>query len=149
MVGKNTVTWIVLADGARAHIVQSMGAGGDLTTVYADEDVKAKLPSREINADRPGRTFDSGGEGRHAYEPPSDPHRKEKADFIRGIADILEDGANKNAYERLILIAPPQALGDLRGSLSKRVSGKVANEVAKDLVATPLHALPARLEGLL
>lgn len=155
MAGKKAVTWVVLADGARARIVESEGPGSEVRPVYEEEDVRARLPAREINTDKHGRGFDSGGRGdaaahgRHAYETSIDPQRKEQADFIRGLAEILDEGAQKNAYDRLVLIAPPKALGDLRASISKTVSGKVSEEVAKDLVATPLHALADRLRDVL
>lgn len=100
MIGKKTVTWVVLADGARARIIAQDGPGAELTSIYEEEEVKAKLPGREIEADRPGRTFDSGGrgdaaaQGRHAYEPPTDPRRKEQAQFIGTVAEVLENAAH-------------------------------------------------------
>jgi protein required for attachment to host cells len=155
VVGKKTVTWVVLADGARARIVAQEGPGADLTSVYEEEDVEAKLPGREINADRPGRTFDSGGHGdaeaygRHAYEPPVDPRRKNKADFIRSVVEVLEDAAHRGSFDRVVLIAPPKALGDLRALLSKNVSRMVSDEIPKDLVGVSIHDLPERLRDVL
>lgn len=153
MAGKRT--WVLLADGARARIIESEGRGSELKAVYEEEDVRARLPAREIDADRPGRAFDSGGrgdaaaQGRHAFETEVDPQRKEKADFMRGVAEILEEGARKRSYERLVIIAAPKALGDLRSFLSKNVSNLVSDEIPKDLVDVPLHALPERLGDLI
>jgi protein required for attachment to host cells len=155
VVGKKTVTWVVLVDGARARVVANTGPGIDLQPVYEKEDAKAMLPAREIEADRPGRTFDSGGrgdaaaQGRHAYEPPTDPRRKQQADFIKGVAELLEDAALKGSFNRLVLIAPPKALGDLRASLAKTVSRMVSEEIPKDLVDVPMHELPERLQDVL
>ena len=155
MIGKKTVTWVVLADGARARIIAQDGPGAELTSIYEEEDVKAKLPGREIEADRPGRTFDSGGrgdaaaQGRHAYEPPTDPRRKEQAQFIGAVAEVLENAAHEGSFERLVLIAPPKALGDLRASLSKNVTRMVSAEIPKDLVNVPIHDLPERLQDML
>jgi protein required for attachment to host cells len=155
VVGKKMVTWIVLADGARARVVANKGPGIDLQPIYEEEDAKAMLPAREIEADRPGRTFDSGGrgnaaaQGRHAYESPTDPRRKLQADFIRGVAELLEDAALKGSFDRLVLIAPPKALGDLRSSLTKNVSRMVSEEIPKDLVGVPIHELPERLQDVL
>lgn len=155
MIGKKTVTWVVLADGARARIIAQDGPGAELKLVYEEEEAKAMLPAREIEADRPGRTFDSGGhgdaaaQGRHAYEPPTDPRRKQQTDFIRGVAEVLEDAANRGSFERLVLIAPPKALGDLRASLSKNVGRMVSAEIPKDLVNVSIHDLPERLQDVL
>ncbi len=61
-------------------------------------------PSRDINADKPGRTFDSSGTGRHAKEPPSDPHRMEKRKFAGKITGILEARLQKKNFDRLVLV---------------------------------------------
>ena len=42
MIGKKTVTWVVLADGARARIIAQDGPGAELTSIYEEEDVKGK-----------------------------------------------------------------------------------------------------------
>lgn len=142
MVGKKTVTWVALADGARARVVPNKGRSVDLQPVYKE-------------ADRPGRTFDSGGrgdaaaQGFHAYEAPTDPRRKQQADFIGGVAEVLEDAALKGGFDRLVLIAPPRARGDLRSSLTKNVSRMVPEEIPKDLVGVPIHELPERLQDVL
>lgn len=155
MIGKKTVTWVVLADAARVRIIVQDGPGADLKSVYEEEDATAKLPGRELESDRPGRTFDSGGRGdadapgRHAYEPPTDPRRKQQADFIKAVAEVLEDAAYKGSFDRLVLIAPPKALGDLRSSLSKNVSRMVSEEIPKDLVDVAIHDLPERLQDVL
>ena len=155
MIGKKTVTWVVLADGARARIVAKEGPGAELKLIYEAEDATAKLPAREIEADRPGRTFDSGGhgdaaaQGRHAYEPPTDPRRKQQADFIRAVDEVLDAAASKGSFDRLVLIAPPKALGDLRASLAKHVSRMVSEEIPKDLVDVSIHDLPERLQDVL
>jgi protein required for attachment to host cells len=155
VIGKKTVTWVVLADGARTRIIAHDGPGAPLRSVYEEQEVAAKLPAREIESDRPGRTFDSGGHGdagaygRHAYEPPTDPRRKQQANFIRSVAEILEDASHQGSFERLVLIAPPKALGELRAVLSKNVSRMVSAEIPKDLVNVPIHDLPERLEDVL
>lgn len=155
MIGKKAVTWVVLADGARARVVAKEGPGAELKPVCEEEEAQAMLPAREIEADRPGRTFDSGGRGdaaaygRHAYEPPTDPRRKQQTDFLKAVAELLEDAANKGSFDRLVLVAPPKALGDLRASLSKNVTRMVAEEIAKDLVNVPIHDLPERLRDVL
>ncbi|MSO85482.1 MAG: hypothetical protein EXR04_05965 [Rhodospirillales bacterium] len=63
-------TWILVADGARAHVVTSAGPGMDLKLVPGSDVRHELLPTREIGTDRPGRTQESVGGARHAIAPP-------------------------------------------------------------------------------
>ena len=146
---KPVITWVVVADGARAKVYLNDGPGKGLSEVPGAELAGAHAATRDINADRPGRTFDSTGAGRHAKEPPSDPHREAKRKFARQVADLLQDGLNRAVYDRVVLVAPPQALGDLRRQLCKGVKAKVSGELGKDLTHLPGHELPEHLATLL
>ncbi len=139
---KKTVTWVVVADGAHARLFANDGPGKGLTAVPDGDLTGTHAPSREINADRPGRTFDRSGEGRHAKEPQSDPHRNAKRDFAHLVAARLDDAHNRQAFDRLVLVAPPQALGDLRACLGNAVRAKVSAELNKDLTHLKDHELP-------
>ena len=146
---KPVITWVVVADGARAKVYLNDGPGRGLAEIPGAELAGAHAATRDINADRPGRTFDSAGVGRHAKEPPTDAHREAKRKFARLVASLLQDGLNRAAYDRLVLVAPPQALGDLRRELGKGVQAKVSGELGKDLTHLPGHELPEHLATLL
>ena len=47
----------------------------------------------------------------------SDPHRELKKKFAHELADMLARSLEQNAYDRLIIVAPPGALGDLRATV--------------------------------
>jgi protein required for attachment to host cells len=55
----------------------------------------------------------------------------------------------RNGLRRIVLVAPPRALGDLREACSAEVRALVTNEVAKDLTKLPVHDLVGRLDELL
>ncbi len=141
-----TRRWYVIADGARARILARMGK--KFVAPLGEQFIGVNLKSGEINADRPGRAFDSRGGGRHAMEPPTDPHRKVKADFARDIAEVLEHELSRHNYDELVLVAAPQTLGDLRSLLPDTVRRKVVAEVDKDLTHVPDHELGERLAKL-
>ena len=130
-------TWIVIADGARARIVKNAGPGrgveADANLVFRSEHRKLQ----EIMADKPGRAFDSVGKGRHAMAFGADAVREDERRFLQSLAARLEKEATAGSYDRLILIAPPRALGDLRAILSKPVKNRVHDEIAKDLTQLP------------
>jgi protein required for attachment to host cells len=146
---RKTITWVVVADGARARLLVNEGPGKGLDELPDGEMAAEHAPSRDIQADRPGRTFDSTGEGRHAKEPPTDPHRDAKRRFAREVAGRLDAARKRGDFDRVVLIAPPQALGDLRACLSKGVQAKVSAELAKDLTHLAVHELPDRVGAVL
>jgi protein required for attachment to host cells len=146
---KKTITWILVADGTRACIVRHDGPGFGLKAVFEGPFIGANLANREIDSDRPGRTFDSVGQGRHAKEPPTDPRRHLKQNFARDMAALLAKASGQGAFDRLVVVAPPQALGDLRAALPAAVCAKVTGEVNKDLTHLPVDKLAAHLETVL
>ena len=146
---KRKRTWVLVADGGYAKVFQSEGRNSELVPVEGMI-FSADLPAnRDILTDRPGRVFESQGRARHAKENPSDPHRELKRAFARTLAGILETGLVEKRFDRLVVVAPPVTLGDLRDALPKSVQSKVVAELAQDLVKTPHSQLAGHLEEVL
>ncbi|MBZ0218358.1 MAG: host attachment protein [Fimbriimonadaceae bacterium] len=143
------VTWVLIADGARARLLVNTGRGTGLKPALDQEFIGDKRQSRELTSDKPGRTFDRGGQGRHSMEPPTDPHRHEQHMFARSLADLFEEKQKHNAFDRLIVVAPPKTLGDLRAEFPKAVADLVSDELNKDLTKIPIHELPDHLSELI
>ena len=138
-----------MADGAHARVYVNTGPNQGIAEVekYArDLDLK---PSRDIDADRPGRTFDSGGEGRHAMEPPTDAKRHAKQEFHREVAADIEAALKAGEFDRLVIVAAPATLGDLRQEFSKAVSEKIHGELAKNLIQADQGELQEQLGAVL
>ena len=138
-------TWILIADAGRARILEGDGLGHGLTQVAGMHFETDLPPTHEIVDDRQPRSFESVGSARHAISVGEDPHRKEKRKFIESLADVLEDHLDKKSFDRLVVVAPPQALGDFREALSERMRTRVVNEVAKDLTKTPNQEIVGHL----
>ncbi|MBL4758532.1 MAG: host attachment protein [Rhizobiales bacterium] len=139
---KNKITWILIADGARARILINKGYGSGLEPALDEEFIADNRPSNKLTSDRPGRTFDSSGQGRHAMETPTDPHRHEQQIFAQSLAHLLEEHRLKKSYEQLIIVAAPKTLGDLRAEFTKPVSDMIINTLDKDLTKVAIHDLP-------
>lgn len=129
---KKRVTWFLVGDGARARIYANDGPGKGLKPALGYALIANNKPSREIGSDSPGRTFASAGTDRHAMEPATDPHRHEQREFARKIADLLDEQQRRKAFDRLVISAAPQMLGDLRNALPQQVRDKVHDEINKD-----------------
>ena len=69
--------------------------------------------------------------------------------LVAELAKALEDGLLKEAYERLILVAPSAFLGLLQSELSDRVRGRIAALVDKDYLHLDQRQARERLEAQL
>lgn len=131
------VTWIVVADAGRARIFEDSGRIGDRLGTERRDIALPTPPSREIASDRPGRSFDSGGEGRHAMAPPTDPHRHAKAEFARELVHTLDHARRQGSFEELVIAAAPAFLGDLRSAMPEQLRACVRHEIDKDFAGLP------------
>jgi len=147
---KPTRTWIVVADGDQAKIFEHDGPGKGLHPVKGLALEQDHLRARDIMADRPGRTFSSAGPGaRSAVDYRSDPVEVRERRFVERLADVLEEKRSTGAFDRLIIVAAPAALGDLRPALSEAVRLTVLAELPKDLTNLPTLKLGEHLDGLI
>ena len=80
-------------------------------------------------------------------EPHSDPHRLLKTKFANQLADVLAREVDR--YDRLVVVAAPVTLGDLRSALSDKVRAKIVGEVVQDLTKTPNGDLARHLDGVM
>lgn len=142
------ITWVLVANGARARIFVRDGGRAGLAELPECSFAGSRQRSRELRADRPGRTFDSTGRGRHAKEPRIDPQREMKDEFLRDVVDWLVEQDRDGRFDRLVIAAPPQALGALRRFLPDHLAGKIAGEVTRDLTRLTAAGVARRLGDL-
>ena len=136
-------TWVLVADGSRARVYESIGPGSGLREVFHED--AAALQTREIVSDRGGRHQDATGGGRHDVGSASDPQRHNEKMFARRICGFLDRQAGEGAFDRLVLTAAPATLGDIRAMLHKTSRALVHAEVDKDYVALSPRDLVDRL----
>jgi protein required for attachment to host cells len=147
---KKTVTYILVADGARARLYANLGVGKGLQPVSgATHRADLHHHDRDILTDKPGRAYNSMGNSRSAMEPQTEWHRFEKHKFAREMARVLDAAAATKSFDRLILVAPPATLGDLRMELSDSTRKLVTAELPKDLTRHAEQELPQHLGGVL
>jgi len=149
MTMKKTTTWILIADGARAHVVKNDGPGKGLAPTMDHDFWAPHPPTREIGTDKPGRGFESADGARHGKAPRIDFHAFEKVRFAHDMAAMLERAGAKGAYDRLVLVAPPKTLGELRKVLGQESSARLTGELGKDLTHLTLNELAGHLEEVI
>lgn len=127
------LTWIVALESRGARIFQTKGRSAHLSLVQTFSHPIGKEPSSHINTDRQGKRRSPGAGSFHSFSPHVDPHEQENKRFVKEIAHYLQASPNGHHFERLILVAPPHLLGDLRKALPEPLKKKVLQELAKEI----------------
>ena len=126
--------WVVVAESSHARIFRCNGPGAALEEETALVHPESRLHAQDIHSDLPGRTFDSGGEGRHAMSADTDPKRHEAEVFARELIAHIESARTSRKFEEIILAASPAFLGLLRERMSSALRQRVIHTLAKNLV---------------
>lgn len=137
--------WLLAANSSMATLFSADSATGPLAEVETFANPEAREKESDLSADRPGRSFDSKGEGRHAMEPVTPAKEQVQIRFAKLLADTLERGRVAHAFERLVLVAAPSFLGLLRANLDAPLQAAVSLELDKDFTALRPEELRARL----
>ena len=66
-------------------------------------------------------------------EPHTTPKQAEAERFAQHLAQYLEKGTARRAFDALVLVAPPHFLGTLKGSLGRQAARQLRVSVDKDL----------------
>ena len=126
-----TTTWILSANRSSASLFERAG-----TSVRRLQNVphpQGAMQNRETGTDKPGRSFDSFGQGRHAMSTEQEPVEHIAQQFALDLAEVLNKGRLAQAYDKLVLIAEPKFLGILRAALDKHTAALVVQTIGKDL----------------
>jgi protein required for attachment to host cells len=143
---KRRVTWFVLADGSRARFLTRRQEESGFEVAEEHDAPEARVPTREIGSDRPGRVHESANSAHHGVEAHHDAHRDRKTAFARQLADRLNAASAAGIFDALVLYAAPRSLATLREALDEATRRKITGEFPKDLTKVPLAELPHHLD---
>jgi len=150
--------YVLVADGTKMLFFRNEGDSEFPKLEVETKREEENPPDREQGTDSPGRGFVAAGrppsEGgtrmganhRSAYSE-TDFHQLQEDRFAHELADMLKEKALANEYEKLIVVAPPKALGELRKHYHKEVESRIAGEVAKDLTNMPVSEIEKVLQA--
>ncbi len=133
--------WVVIADRKKAHIYRK-------TTQKLEKIGEAKADGKASfisGAAKSGGYSHTSGGNIHYSDPRDQEHHHDDVHFIHGMAGWLDQAVQENAFDRLVLVAAPRTLGDLRAVLSKPVHARVMAEVSKELIKMPQKKLEEEL----
>jgi protein required for attachment to host cells len=140
-------TWFLVARRSGATIFSNHGRGTALQMVAELDNPEGKLQSNALETDRPGRSFDRAGHGRHSLSSEQTAREHVEQAFAKRMADYLEKSRCENVFDQLILVAGPRLLGELRAALSPSTQRLVKLEINKEIPATE-RDLRSHLDGL-
>ncbi|WP_457676494.1 host attachment protein [Thiolapillus sp.] len=143
------ISWVLAADSSHARILQADNRATPLVLVEELEHPQARLKNSDLYSDEPGRSFDSGGQGRHAMEPEVDAKSEEARRFARELCEKLRQAALEGRFEKLYVLAAPAFLGILRECQDDNLKSRVAGEIPKDVARQSPEEIRAKLPDFL
>lgn len=120
---KNPRTWIVVADGGQARILESETLHSGVA-VRLDISSDARLTGGKLAAGRLPRAQESFGSARHGIQPRQSLKDHEKQLFVARLADYLKGGRGR--FDQLVIVAPAPVTRTLLASLPESITAKVA-----------------------
>lgn len=121
--------WIIVADQRIARIFRRTGK--DLELIGEASPARTQRQKGIPNSSM-GRVVSFSG-ARHKLEPSAEPGKRDAVNFAHKLSLWLEYAVQNDLFDRLVLIAAPKTLGDLRQHLSKAVQVRITAEVSKEL----------------
>lgn len=140
--------WMLVADGRRARLLVEQRRGASLEEP-ADWAMQIDEEDLYDPQDRAPRSFDRVGAGRHAMDGGRSLHEAEEEKFLKRLADRIGEAEKHNAFDHLVIAAPPRALGLLRNMLSPAAKARIRADLSKDVLSEPATKLRERLTELL
>jgi len=141
--------WVVAADASKARLFSAEGRNSAMVEEDGFIHSQSRMKASELESDSPGRSFDSGGQGRHSMGKEQNVRDREAEVFAREICARVNQACHADKFEKVYLIAPPAFLGHIRTHLDQMSKSRVAGEVAKDVVSQNIQAIRGHLPDFL
>lgn len=125
-------TWIVVVDGGHAKFLQFVGRKAGALTIPGHVYARPAKRTHELGRSKPPRVSQSKSPARHAIQPRVDLHEHEEELFLKDVVHNLEVAFEANAFDDLVVLAPPKALGLMRKLIPQRMQDHVIGEVDGD-----------------
>ena len=140
---------IVVADSARARIFTADSAHSPLNEIETMAHPEGRMHEQDMVSDMPGKDSGKGGGGDHAFQEKIEPKEEEMIEFAKRLADYLDETCKANKLNKLLLVAAPAFLGELRTHLSKETSEKIVFELDKNLAQYSIEDIRQHLSKFL
>jgi protein required for attachment to host cells len=136
-------TWILIADGSGARILEALGERSGFHPVSGEGSLRDGAP-RSLE----GRGETGGGSQLGNGSRPNAAGALEVL-FASQLAAMLAGYVRTNAFDRLIIVAPSAMLGGLRKMIGPNVREKIIAEIDKDLTKIPNSEISTYLDDVI
>jgi protein required for attachment to host cells len=137
--------WILVADDSLARFYRKtnnqMELIGEAEPASFASEINNRTIGRMVGATR--------GTAHHKLEPHMEEVRQDELQFSRKISNFLGQAEATDVFDRLIVIAAPRTLEDLRSNFSKPLKNRIIAEVDKDLTKLKDKDLEQALEKII
>jgi protein required for attachment to host cells len=138
---------VFVGDGRKALFLRNAGDATLLNLaverVFTDEDP----PTHEQGTDRPGRAFARAGTHIRSAVQTTDWHELEKERFAISVAAAMERLVRAERVKKIVIVAPPRTLAELRHAFHAEVKNRIVAEIHKDLTKHPIWDIEKHLAG--
>jgi protein required for attachment to host cells len=139
--------WVLVSDVCRARLFADHGSRSDLEELEGFTNPGGREHVKDRVSDRSGLK-PAGGQGvRAGVTQEVDLKETEARIFARFLADTLKRKLNEQAFQELVLAAPPHFLGILRGALDESVPRCVVASFDKDYTTLNARELSKRIHA--
>lgn len=137
----STATWVLVADAEGARIFSFLEKNGQWTLQDSIKGDGSAHPDQTANFG-PKASEHKGALHGHGQNNPKETLERR---FAHTLAHVLERGLGQHSFAKLVLVAPPKLLGDLRENLSRGLQAAVVSEINKDYSHSGVEDLMTRL----
>lgn len=138
--------WVVVCDGRKALVLENVGTALAPRLQTRESHQQDDAPSNAHGGDRPPRTSRPASGQRSAVDQVVWQDQAERH-FLASLARRLDDAVSNGETERLILVAPPRALGIIRETYSPKLREAIGAEIEKDYTRMPVREIERQLLG--
>lgn len=137
-----TTTWVVAADPTLGRVIEIDGSRpAEIRVFERDESV---MPA-EAKQGPPTKAFETVDGQRQALKIEREPDEPQRVAFTRQIGDYVEHARREHRFERLVLVAEPKVLANLRKELSGETMKMVASEVSRNVARENIEQIRSYL----
>ena len=122
---------VAVVDGEKLALFKNTGSAGDVSLTAQP------TPTIEERA--------SGSAGRGSSEANPDNDTQAEDGFAMGVAEVLNKWVLNGKVDKLLVIAAPKTLGELRKHWHKELSSRLVGEISKDLTGHSTDQIAAAI----
>ncbi|SFJ52282.1 host attachment family protein [Bradyrhizobium sp. Gha] len=138
---------VFVGDGRKALFLRNEG-DEKFPSLKTDRVFEHENPSTHSQgSDRPGRVSKASHSSQRSAVETTDWHELEESRFAKQVAAAAERLIRSEQSTRLIVVAPPRTLAELRSAFHDDVKRRIIGELDKELTKHPVGEIEKHLQG--